>query len=98
MRRCTVAVSPSSVKLWKPSRNGRESALRAAFSGSPSRAATRLAVRAEFSAWVSVQAPSISCQTQSAANSSQNTIPISSVDAWPRSSRRRGIRLTTAPA
>jgi hypothetical protein len=82
IRRCTVAVSPSSRKSWKPPRSGPETALRAAFSASPpGRAATRLAVRAEFVAWLAVQAASISCQANTAASSSQNTIPMNSAEA-----------------
>ena len=53
------------------------------------RAATRLAVRAALAAWFTVQAASISCQTTTAASSSQNTMPISSADAWPRSLARQ---------
>ena len=59
----------------------------AAFSASPPRPSTRLAVRAALAAWSTAQAASISCHTTSAVSSSHHSIPISSADAWPRSSR-----------
>ena len=46
MRTFTVAFSPSILTFSRFFRSGAESALRAAFFGSPPRASTRLAVRA----------------------------------------------------
>ena len=57
---------------------GRERVARRLLADRRRGASTRLAVRAALEAWVTVQAASISCQTHSAASSSQNSMPMSS--------------------
>ena len=81
----TVAVSPS-MSTFMPLRRPLDTAQWAALSALPSRASTRLAVRAALAAWSTAHAASSSCQTNRATRNSHQTMPISSVEAWPRSS------------